>query len=177
MVWVWVGVNWDVKIIGCQFLTPAGTGSTADAIACIDYMTDLKVNHGVDIKATNNSWGGGGFSQALKDSIEAAGEAGILFLAAAGNDTSDNDVSPHYPSNYESDIVMSIASTDSSDGISWFSNWGATSVDMAAPGSAILSTVPGGGYESYSGTSMATPMVTGVAALVWSINRIWHRLR
>lgn len=172
-----VGVNWDVKIIGCQFLTPAGTGSTADAIACIDYMTDLKVNHGVDIKATNNSWGGGGFSQALKDSIEAAGEAGILFLAAAGNDTSDNDVSPHYPSNYESDIVMSIASTDSSDGISWFSNWGATSVDMAAPGSAILSTVPGGGYESYSGTSMATPMVTGVAALVWSINRIWHRLR
>ncbi|MFG0450122.1 S8 family serine peptidase [Shewanella sp. YQ_9] len=164
------GVNWDVTIIGCQFLTPAGTGSTADAIACIDYMTDLKVNHGVDIKATNNSWGGGGFSQALKDSIEAAGEAGILFLAAAGNDTSDNDASPHYPSNYESDIVMSIASTDSSDGISWFSNWGATSVDMAAPGSAILSTVPGGGYESYSGTSMATPMVTGVAALVWSIN-------
>jgi subtilisin family serine protease len=165
-----VGVNWDVSIIGCQFLDASGSGSTANAIACIDYMTDLKLNHGVDIKATNNSWGGGGFSQAVKDSIEAAGDAGILFFAAAGNDAVDNDASPHYPSSYDSDVVMSIASTDRNDNMSGFSQWGLTSVDMGAPGSAILSTTPGNTYSTYSGTSMATPHMTGAAALVWSIN-------
>ena len=165
-----VGVNWDVSIVGCQFLDASGSGSTANAIACIDYMTDLKVNHGVDIKATNNSWGGGGFSQALKDSIEAGGNEGILFFAAAGNDAVDNDANPHYPSNYDSDVVMSIASTDRNDNMSSFSQWGLTSVDMGAPGSAILSTTPGNTYSTYSGTSMATPQMTGAAALVWSIN-------
>lgn len=165
-----VGVNWDVKIAACQFLDADGYGSTAGAIACIDYFTNLKVNHGVDIKATNNSWGGGGFSQALKDAIDAGGEAGILFVAAAGNDAVDNDVSPHYPSSYDSDVVLSIASTDRNDHMSDFSQWGLTSVDMGAPGSAILSTVPGGAYVTYSGTSMATPHVTGAAALVWSLN-------
>ncbi|MCZ4335811.1 S8 family serine peptidase [Shewanella colwelliana] len=165
-----VGVNWDVTIVGCQFLDAGGSGSTEGAIACIDYMTDLKVNHNVDIKATNNSWGGGGFSQALKDSIESAGEAGILFFAAAGNDAVDNDANPHYPSSYDSDVVMSIASTDRNDNMSGFSQWGLTSVDMGAPGSAILSTTPGNNYATYSGTSMATPHMTGAAALVWSIN-------
>ncbi|GIU32273.1 collagenolytic serine protease [Shewanella colwelliana] len=165
-----VGVNWDVTIVGCQFLDAGGSGSTEGAIACIDYMTDLKVNHNVDIKATNNSWGGGGFSQALKDSIESAGEAGILFFAAAGNDAVDNDANPHYPSSYDSDVVMSIASTDRNDNMSGFSQWGMTSVDMGAPGSAILSTTPGNNYATYSGTSMATPHMTGAAALVWSIN-------
>lgn len=169
-----VGVNWDVSIIGCQFLSPSGTGSTADAIECIDYMTNLKVNHGVDIKATNNSWGGGGFSQALVDSIDAAGDAGILFIAAAGNDGDDTDVTPHYPSSYESDVIMSIASTDRNDDLSIFSvgasSYGLESVDMGAPGSAILSTTPGNTYSTYSGTSMATPHVAGAAALVWSIN-------
>ncbi|WP_299804529.1 S8 family serine peptidase [uncultured Shewanella sp.] len=165
-----VGVNWDVSIIACRFLDANGSGSIAGAIACIDYMTDLNVNHGVDIKATNNSWGGGGFSQALKDSIDAAGEAGILFFAAAGNDAVDNDVNPYYPSSYESDVVMSIASTDRNDAMSNFSQWGLTSVDMGAPGTAILSTTPNNGYTTYSGTSMATPHMTGAAALVWSIN-------
>jgi serine protease len=165
-----VGVNWDVTIIGCQFLDASGSGSTAGAIACIDYMTNLKQNHGVDVKATNNSWGGGGFSQALKDSIDSAGDAGILFLAAAGNGASDNDVTASYPASYESDAVMAIASTDRNDNMSGFSQWGLTSVDMGAPGSAILSTVPGGGYDTFSGTSMATPHVTGAAALVWSLN-------
>jgi serine protease len=165
-----VGVNWDVSIIGCQFLDASGSGSTAGAIACIDYMTNLKQNHGVDVKATNNSWGGGGFSQALKDSIDFAGDAGILFLAAAGNGASDNDVTASYPASYESDAVMAIASTDRNDNMSGFSQWGLTSVDMGAPGSAILSTVLGGGYDTFSGTSMATPHVTGAAALVWSLN-------
>ena len=165
-----VGVNWNVSIIGCQFLSPSGSGSTADAIECVDYMTNLKVNHGIDIKATNNSWGGGGFSQALKDSIDAAGDAGILFIAAAGNASSNNDSSPHYPSSYTSDAVMAIASTDRNDNMSSFSSYGATSVDMGAPGSSILSTVRNGGYSTYSGTSMATPHVAGAAGLVWSIN-------
>ncbi|PMG51530.1 S8 family serine peptidase [Shewanella sp. 10N.286.52.B9] len=164
-----VGVNWDVTIIGCKFLSDSGTGSTEAAIACIDYFTNLKVNHGVDVKATNNSWGGGGFSQALKDSIESAGDEGILFVAAAGNSAVDNDANPHYPSSYDSDVVLSIASTDHNDDMSSFSQWGLTSVDMGAPGSAILSTLPGNSYGTYSGTSMATPHITGAAALVWSI--------
>lgn len=165
-----VGVNWDVSIIGCQFLDANGSGTTAAAIACIDYMTNLKLNHGVDVKATNNSWGGGGFSQALKDAIDSANDAGILFLAAAGNDAYDNDVTPSYPASYDSNAIMAIASTDRNDNMSGFSQWGLTSVDMGAPGSAILSTVPDGGYDTYSGTSMATPHVTGTAALVWSLN-------
>ncbi|MCL1145516.1 S8 family serine peptidase [Shewanella marinintestina] len=165
-----VGVNWDVSIVGCQFLDASGSGSTEGAIACIDYMTDLKVNHGVDIKATNNSWGGGGFSQALKDAIESGGDAGILFVAAAGNGAYDNDASASYPASYDSDAVMAIASTDRNDAMSSFSQWGLTSVDMGAPGSAILSTTPGNTYSTFSGTSMATPHVAGAAALVWSIN-------
>ncbi|ACA84943.1 S8 family serine peptidase [Shewanella woodyi] len=164
------GVNWDVSIIGCQFLDAGGSGSTAGAIACIDYVTNLKVNHGVDVKASNNSWGGGGFSQALKDSIESGGDAGILFVAAAGNGAYDNDASPSYPASYDSAAVMAVASTDRNDNMSGFSQYGLTSVDIGAPGSAILSTTPGNNYSSFNGTSMATPHVVGAAALVWSIN-------
>ncbi|GAA59966.1 deseasin MCP-01 [Pseudoalteromonas sp. BSi20652] len=127
-------------------------------------------NSGVNIRVLNNSWGGGGYSQALADAITASEDADMLFVAAAGNGEVDNDVNPHYPSNYENDSVLSIASTDSSDNMSGFSQWGLESVDMGAPGSAILSTIPGGGYATYSGTSMATPHVAGVAALVLSVN-------
>ena len=126
-------------------------------------MVDLK-NQGVNVRVLNNSWGGGGFSQALADAITASEQADILFVAAAGNDAVDNDQNPHYPSNYEHESVLSVASTDSRDNMSSFSQWGLTSVDLGAPGSAILSTVPGNGYASYSGTSMATPHVAGVAA-------------
>lgn len=164
-----VGVNWNVTLIPCQFLG-AGGGSTAGAIECINYFTDLKVNHGVDVKATNNSWGGGGFSEALKLAIEDGGDAGILFIAASGNDGNNADVAPMYPAAYDSDIIVSVASTDRNDNMSGFSNYGLVSVDLGAPGSAILSTVPGASYSTFSGTSMASPHVAGAAALVWSLD-------
>jgi serine protease len=164
-----VGVNHNVSIIGCKFLDSAGSGSLADALTCIDYFVDLK-NNGVNVRATNNSWGGGGFSQALSDALTSSEEADILFLAAAGNDAYDNDAQNSYPSGYPHDSVVAVASTTHTDSMSGFSQWGLTTVDLGAPGSGILSTVPGGGYSSYSGTSMATPHVTGAAALAWSVN-------
>lgn len=164
-----VGVNQNVSIVGCKFLDASGSGSLSDALTCIDYFVFLK-NNGIDVRATNNSWGGGGFSQALSDAITSSEEANILFVAAAGNSASDNDAQSSYPSGYPHESVLSVASTTHTDSMSGFSQWGLTTVDLGAPGSDILSTVPGSGYDSYSGTSMATPHVTGAAALAWSVN-------
>ncbi|WP_341503671.1 S8 family serine peptidase [Gallaecimonas sp. GXIMD4217] len=158
-----VGVNWVTDIVGCSFLGPNG-GTLADGVQCIDYMVGLK-NAGVNIRVLNNSWGGGGFTQTLVDAIASADNAGMLFVAAAGNDARDNDSAPSYPASYDVPNVMAIASTTSTDDMSSFSQWGLTSVDMGAPGSAVLSTVPGG-YDTFSGTSMATPHVAGAAALI-----------
>ena len=172
------GVNWNVTMIPVKFLGRNG-GTTANAIKAVDYLTDLKLRHGLNIVASNNSWGGGGFSQALLDAINRGRAADILFVAAAGNGGRDgvgdnNDSSPHYPASYNSDAIISVAAITSSGAKSGFSNYGATTVDLGAPGSAIYSTLPGKQnasiYGSYSGTSMATPHVTGAVALYASVH-------
>lgn len=165
------GVCWSAKLISGKFLGRNG-GTTANAIKAVDYMTGLKTRHGLNLVATNNSWGGGGFSQGLHDAIERANGAGILFIAAAGNETNNNDANPSYPGSYDNANIISVASITSTGGLSSFSNYGASSVDLGAPGSGIYSTLPKSvkgkvvsAYGSYSGTSMATPHVTGAALL------------
>lgn len=164
------GVNWNVSIMALKFLSAGGSGSIAGAIAALDYAVDMKVNHGVDLRVLNNSWGGGGFSQALEDAISAANDADILFVAAAGGSASDNDSNPQYPSGYEVGNVLAVAASDHNDELASFSSFGANSVDLAAPGVNILSTIPGDDYASFSGSSMSTAYVSGAAALVLSVD-------
>ncbi|HAS15962.1 MAG TPA: peptidase S8, partial [Idiomarina abyssalis] len=163
------GVNWDVEIVGCQFLDASGSGSTAAAIECIDYMTNLKVNHGVNLVATNNSWGGGAYSESLRTAISDSIDEGIMFVSAAGNDGIDSDVTASYPGGYDLDGIVNVANTTRTDAMAASSTYGAVSVDLGAPGTEILSTYLNGGYATASGTSMASPHVAGVAGLVWSI--------
>ncbi|MDP7353186.1 MAG: S8 family serine peptidase, partial [Acidimicrobiales bacterium] len=158
-----VGVAPGVQIMALKFLSASGGGYSSDAVSALSYA----IANGASI--SNNSWGGGGSSGAMSGMLDQAAAADHLFVAAAGNSNSDNDTWPTYPASYPQDIVLTVASTQIDGNRSSFSNYGELGVDVAAPGSAILSTVFGGGYATYSGTSMATPHVVGVAALVRSV--------
>jgi len=180
------GVVWNVRMISGKFLGPDG-GYLSDAVKAVDYFTNLKRQHGLNIVATNNSWGGGSYSQALHDAIIRAARQNILFIAAAGNGGADqvgdnNDAYASYPSNYDTsratttepaagyDSVVAVAALDRYGNLGSFSNYGATTVDLAAPGVSIYSTLPDNTYGAYSGTSMATPHVTGAVALYAAAN-------
>lgn len=170
------GVNWAVTMIPCKFLGPGG-GTLLGAVKALDYVTDLKSRYGINVVATNNSWGGGGYSEALHSAVLRAAKKDILFVAAAGNDAVNNDVLPAYPSCYNTttgtssesaaayESVISVASITSSGAMSSFSSYGPVTVDLGAPGSSVISTIPENAYGSKSGTSMATPHVTGAIAL------------
>ncbi|HEX8285990.1 MAG TPA: S8 family peptidase [Pyrinomonadaceae bacterium] len=176
-----VGVNWNVTMISAKFLGPDG-GTVADAVAALDYFVDLKTRHGLNLVAINNSWGGGGYSQALHDAVIRAAKANILFTAAAGNGNlagigQNNDSKASYPSNYNTtvgtstesaasyDAVIAVAALTSTGTLAKYSNYGLTTVDIGAPGSGVWSTSPNNTLTRLDGTSMATPHVTGGIAL------------
>lgn len=179
------GVNWQVSIIPIKYL---GSSTTFNLAKALDYLIDLKVNRGINLVATNNSYGGSDYSKSVHAAIIRAAQADILFVAAAGNDGTDVDVMPHYPANYSSlqpvlmdtgevfqgaadyDNVISVAAIDTTGAKRSTSNWGSTTVDLGAPGTNIFSTMPNGAYDSKSGTSMAAPHVTGAVALYAASN-------
>jgi len=163
------GVNWKVQIMPLKFMNKSGYGTTKAAIEAINYVIDRK-KAGVNVRVISASWGSTQKSRALEDVIRKAGEAGILFVAASGNASTNNDRSPHYPSSYNLPNVISVAALDRNDQLATFSNYGVKSVAIAAPGVDILSTWLGDEYEEKSGTSMATPVISGVAALIVAHN-------
>jgi subtilisin family serine protease len=158
-----VGVSWNVKMIPVKFLGASG-GTLADAVKSLQYVRRLK-ERGEPIVLTSNSWGGGGYFNALYDEIVASRNAGLLFVAAAGNSTINSDASPQYPAAYNLDNIVSVAAIDSNGALANFSNYGATTVDLGAPGVGISSTWINNEYKSISGTSMAAPHVSGALAL------------
>lgn len=163
------GVNWSVKIMPLKFMDAEGVATVRDAIEAINYVINRK-RAGVNVRVISSSWGSMTKSRALEDVIRRAGEEGILIVAAAGNASSDNDAKPHYPASYDLNNVISVAALTRNDELTTFSNFGATSVDIAAPGQQIVSTWLEHGYQEKQGTSMATPFVSGVAALILAGN-------
>jgi subtilisin family serine protease len=166
------GINWRVRIMALKFLDSSGSGTTSAAIQALNYA----VAHGAAL--SNNSYGGDPYSQALHDAIQNARDAGHIFVAAAGNGNflgigQDNDSTPFYPAGYDLANIVAVAATDANDALAGFSNYGATSVDLAAPGVGILSTTRNNTYSTFDGTSMATPHVTGVLALVRDQHPTW----
>lgn len=162
-----VGVLWNARIMPVKFLGgSSGVGSIANAIRGINYVIEMK-KRGIDVRVMNNSWGGGSFSPALEEAIKEANRAGIIFVAAAGNEANDNDFNPTYPASYNIPNVVSVAAVDDNDNMASFSNYGASSVIIGAPGVGIMSTYPGGRYAQMSGTSMAAPHVTGALTLLF----------
>ena len=162
-----IGVCPNVKLLALKFLNQDGSGFTSDALEAITYVNSLKINKGTNIRMTNNSWGGGGYSQSMYEAINESMMEEILFVAASGN---DGYSTANYPAHYNLINVISVAATDRYDELAWFSNFSNNTVDLAAPGVNILSTIPGNAYASFSGTSMATPHVSGALSLVFSQN-------
>ncbi|MBI3885794.1 MAG: S8 family serine peptidase [Opitutae bacterium] len=160
-----VGVAWRVQLMECKFIDSAGHGSISDAITCLNYARQKGA------RIVNASWGDYGFnSTALYDAIDSLRRAGILFVAACGNDNTDNDARPLYPASYNLDNIIAVAATDRTDAKAWFSNYGARTVHLGAPGAGIFSAWNGSDsdYRYYDGTSMAAPQVAGACALVWA---------
>jgi len=174
------GVNWNVNLISAKFFG-ANAATLEMAVRAFDYMTDLKTRHGINLVATNNSWSGGAYAQSLHDAAIRHARADILLVAAASNRSADNDTAPRYPANLNTatgtstepaasyDAVIAVASLDSNGALSDFSSFGATTVDIGAPGAGVLSTVPVSSYAFFDGTSMATPHVTGSIGLYASV--------
>ena len=164
------GVVWDVQIMALKSMASNGSGYTSDVLECIEYMIDMKVNHGVNVVASNSSWKVSSYDQALYDAIAAGNAAGIIFVASADNSNSNNDKIPVYPASFDLPGIISVAATDSKDLKASYSNWGPRTVDLGAPAQEIYSTLPDHDYGWMSGTSAATPFVTGAAAFIRGVN-------